>query len=254
MTFTRSLRRHGTSAPGSSSLIPSDVALANGAVKLDAVILYADLAHSTRLARKLDRSVTAKIVRAYLSTMTQLVKNSGGEVRSFDGDRVMGVFVGASKNSSAANCALKMNYVVSKILRPKAEARFPSLAKNGLGIAHCVGIHASPVLVVRGWRSRHQRPCVRRLGSKPGRKAQRDPEQPLPLLHHAHGVRETQPRRPNQLTGQADVDASTSQARRRDVGLLPVELVATAVATPSVGRGFAFPREERSLGRPPPPR
>ncbi len=125
------------------------VALANGAVKLDAVILYADLAHSTRLARKLNRSVTAKIVRAYLSTMTQLVKNSGGEVRSFDGDRVMGVFVGSSKNSSAANCALKMNYVVSKILRPKAEARFPSLAKNGLGIAHCVGVHASPVLVVR---------------------------------------------------------------------------------------------------------
>lgn len=127
-----------------------DVALVNGAVKLDAVILYADLAQSTRLARNLDRSVTAKIVRAYLSTMTQLVKSAGGEVRSFDGDRVMGIFVGSSKNSSAANCALKMNYVVSKILRPKAQAKFPSLVKNNLGIAHCVGIHASPVLVVRG--------------------------------------------------------------------------------------------------------
>jgi uridylate cyclase len=127
-----------------------DVALTDGAVELDAVLLYADLAHSTRLARKFDRSVAAKIVRAYLSTMTQVVKNAGGEVRSFDGDRVMGVFVGNSKNSSAANCALKMNHVVTKILRPKAEAKFPSLVKNGFRLAHCVGIHGSSVLVVRG--------------------------------------------------------------------------------------------------------
>jgi class 3 adenylate cyclase len=127
-----------------------DVALTDGAVKLDAVMLYADLAHSTRLARKFDRSVAAKVVRAYLSTMTQLVKNAGGEVRSFDGDRVMGVFVGKSKNSSAANCALKMNHVVTKVLRPKAEAKFPSLVKTGFHLAHCVGVHGSPVLVVRG--------------------------------------------------------------------------------------------------------
>jgi adenylate cyclase len=136
----------------SGLVVPStdDVALADGAVKLDAVMLYADLAHSTRLSRKFDRSVAAKIVRAYLSTMTQLVKNAGGEVRSFDGDRVMGVFVGASKNSSAADCALKMNHIVTKVLRPKADAKFPSLVKNGFRLAHCVGIHASPVLVVRG--------------------------------------------------------------------------------------------------------
>ena len=127
-----------------------DVALATGAVKLDAVMLYADLAHSTELARRFDRQVAAKIVRAYLSAMTQLVKNAGGEIRSFDGDRVMGVFIGNSKHSSAANCALKMNHVVTKILRPKAEARFPSLVRNGFRLTHCAGIHTSQVLVVRG--------------------------------------------------------------------------------------------------------
>jgi adenylate cyclase len=68
-----------------------DVNLSDGAVKLDAVILYADLYHSTELARTFSYSVAAKIVRAYLSSMTRLVKNAGGEVRSFDGDRVMGV-------------------------------------------------------------------------------------------------------------------------------------------------------------------
>ena len=30
--------------------------------------------------------------------MTQLVKSNGGEVRSFDGDRVMGIFIGDGKN------------------------------------------------------------------------------------------------------------------------------------------------------------
>jgi adenylate cyclase len=126
------------------------VALANGAVRLDATVLYADLFHSTRLVRAVDRSVAAKVVRAYLSTMTQMVKARGGQVRSFDGDRVMGIFVGDAKNSSAAKCALQMEYVVAKSLRPKAEAKFPSLVAKGFKIEHCVGVASGPVFVVRG--------------------------------------------------------------------------------------------------------
>jgi class 3 adenylate cyclase len=126
-----------------------DVALANGAVKLQAVVLYADLADSTQLARVFPRSVAAKIVRAYLSSMTRIIKSRGGEVRSFDGDRVMGVFVGSAKNSSAAKCALNMKYVVTKILRPKAEAKFPSLVEKGFAIQHCAGVASSDVFVVR---------------------------------------------------------------------------------------------------------
>jgi class 3 adenylate cyclase len=124
-----------------------DVALSNGAVKLDVAVLYADLAHSTQLARK-NKSVAAKVVRAYLSTMTRLVKANGGVVRSFDGDRVMGIFTGDSKNSSAAKCALQMKYVVTKVLRPKAQNKFSSL--SDFAITHGVGVSRSEVLVVRG--------------------------------------------------------------------------------------------------------
>ena len=127
-----------------------DVVLKGGAVKLDAVILYADLFHSTALAQKTPRTTAAKVVRAYLSSMTRLITAQGGSVRSFDGDRVMGIFVGDNKNTAAAKCALKMNYVVTKILRPKAKAQFGSITKNGIEIAHCAGIHRSEVLVVRG--------------------------------------------------------------------------------------------------------
>ena len=133
-------------------LVPKteDVNLSNGAVKLDAVLLYADLCHSTELARTFPRSVAAKIVRTYLSSMTTLINRIGGEVRSFDGDRVMGVFVGANKNSAAAKCALQMNYVVTKVLRPRAEEKFPSLKEKRFAVQHCVGIASSDVFVVRG--------------------------------------------------------------------------------------------------------
>jgi adenylate cyclase len=127
-----------------------DVALSNGAVKLEAVVLYADLFHSTELATTFKYSVAAKVVRAYLSSMARLVKSNGGEVRSFDGDRVMGIFIGDGKNSAAAKCALQMQYIVQEVLRPKAEAKFPSLVKERFKIEHCVGIAQSDVFIVRG--------------------------------------------------------------------------------------------------------
>jgi class 3 adenylate cyclase len=128
----------------------NDVKLSDGAVKLDAVLLYADLYHSTELTRTFQRSMAAKVVRAYLSSMATLINKSGGEIRSFDGDRVMGVFVGSNKNTAAAKCALQMNYVVTRILRPRAEEKFPSLIEKGFAVQHCVGIASSEVLVVRG--------------------------------------------------------------------------------------------------------
>lgn len=137
--------RDGTVVPNTD-----DVALANGAVRLEAVFLYADLVHSTELQRQFDNRMVAKIVRAYLSSMSQLIKSHGGDVRSFDGDRVMGVFIGNAKNSNAAKCGLKMKYAVDKILRPKAEAKFSSLTTKGFTIRHCAGIARSEVLVVRG--------------------------------------------------------------------------------------------------------
>lgn len=136
--------RNGTVVPENE-----DVVLANGGVNLDAVILYSDLADSTKLARTFSNQIAAKIVRAFLASMTTLIQDSGGAVRSFDGDRVMGVYVGESKNSAATKCALQMNYVVKKLLRPAAEARFPLLKEKGYVISHCSGVASSKVLVVR---------------------------------------------------------------------------------------------------------
>ena len=88
------------------------VALTGGAVELDATFLYADLAHSSLMAKELDRRVAARILKAFLATTARLVRTRGGTIVSFDGDRILGVFDGKVKNTAAAKCALQIKHVV----------------------------------------------------------------------------------------------------------------------------------------------
>lgn len=127
----------------------ADVALAGGAVRLDATMLYADLADSTELAMGVDRRVVAKVYKSFLAAATRVIRARGGAVRSFDGDRVMGVFVGDAKNSIAAKCALQINYAFTKVVRPKLEAKYTALGDGTHPLRHAVGVDTSEVLVVR---------------------------------------------------------------------------------------------------------
>jgi adenylate cyclase len=127
----------------------TDVALEGGAVRLDATVLYADLAQSSRLVTDFNQKTAGKVIRLFLHCMCKLITAYDGTITSFDGDRVMGVFLGDSKNSNAATCALKMNYVVSQVIEPKVKEYFTSLNEAGFGISHCVGVDTSPILAVR---------------------------------------------------------------------------------------------------------
>jgi adenylate cyclase len=126
-----------------------DVNLSNGAVRLEAAYLYADLADSTTLARDFDKRTAARVVRAYLHVMSKLVRTWGGEIRSFDGDRVMGIFIGDAKRSNAATCCLKMNWAFLNIIRPTVEAKRPVLKEGGYTLEHCAGVDIGEVLIVR---------------------------------------------------------------------------------------------------------
>lgn len=132
-------------------LVPTTdtVALAGGAVKLNATMLYADLADSTDLAMNYDKRVASKVFKCFLTCCSKLIRARGGDIRSFDGDRVMGVFVGDTKNSNAAKCALNINYVFLKIVKPKLEAKYESLKSGPYKLGHCVGIDTSEMLIVR---------------------------------------------------------------------------------------------------------
>lgn len=136
--------RDGTVIPSSDT-----VTLKNGAVKMDATFLYADLAGSSVLAQNCPWETTAKIIRTYLTCATRLIKHYNGKIRSFDGDRVMGIFVGGRKNTDAVRCALALNWMVAKVIDPKSTAKFQSIKKNNIKIRHCVGIDTGECRAVR---------------------------------------------------------------------------------------------------------
>jgi len=97
-----------------------------------------------------DKRIAAKVFKSFLSCSTRLIKEHGGKIRSFDGDRVMGVFIGQTKNTAAAKCALKINYAFLKVIKPKLENKYPALKTGSYKLAHCVGIDTSEVLIIRG--------------------------------------------------------------------------------------------------------
>src|SRR5690606_40277978 len=76
--------------------VPStnDVAHKNGAVRIEAAFLYADLAASTDLQKRYVDTFAAKAIRMYLGGASSIIRHFEGTIKSFDGDRVMGVFTG----------------------------------------------------------------------------------------------------------------------------------------------------------------
>jgi adenylate cyclase len=63
---------------------------------------------------------------------------------------MMGIFIGNYKNTSAAKCALQINYAFLKIVRPMLEAKYENLRSGPYKLAHYVGVNTSNVLAVRG--------------------------------------------------------------------------------------------------------
>lgn len=124
------------------------IALAGGAVKLDATMLYADLADSTNLAIH-DRRIAARVFKLFLASSARVIRNRGGHIRSFDGDRIMAVFIGDTKNTNAAKAALNIHHIVANILRPKLAAKYDIFKNGTFTLRHCTGIDTSEMLVIR---------------------------------------------------------------------------------------------------------
>jgi adenylate cyclase len=128
---------------------PGTVMLMGGAVDIDAAVLYADLARSSHLASEFDERVGAKVVKSFLACTSHLISHHHGKVTSFDGDRVMGVFVGPDKETSAAMCGLEINWAVSQVILPHVGAQFQSLRTANYLMSHAVGIDTGRVFAVR---------------------------------------------------------------------------------------------------------
>jgi class 3 adenylate cyclase len=138
---TRWAVREGDKVPDAE-----DVQLGNDAVRLDGTVLYADLADSTAMVKSQPDWYAAEVYKSYLVSACRIIRENGGEITAFDGDRVMAVYIGSMKNTSAAKTALQINYVVSAVLNPKLKQRYPN---QNYQIRQVVGIDTSKLFVAR---------------------------------------------------------------------------------------------------------
>lgn len=135
--------RTGQVVPSTSSIAHS-----NGAVKVEATYLYADLADSTEMQKLFGSDFAARVHRMYLGAASDIIREAGGSIKSFDGDRVMGIFMGTSMRTSATTAALKINWAVHSIINELTKTK-PRSDGSWWTVEHGVGIDCGEALIVR---------------------------------------------------------------------------------------------------------
>ncbi len=125
---------------------PDSVTFGNDAVRLDGTVLYADLAQSTALVNGYKPWFAAEIYKAYLRCAARIIGNAGGTITAYDGDRIMAVFIGGRKNTSAAKCALQINWAVLEVINPAIKEKYP---KSNYVVSQAVGVDTSSLFVAK---------------------------------------------------------------------------------------------------------
>lgn len=134
--------RKGQSVPE-----PENLKLSNDAVEFErATILYADLAGSTALVDSKPWWFSAEVYKTFLLCAAKIVRAEGGAITSYDGDRIMGIWVGSSQTGPAVRAALKINYAVQHIINPALASQH---ASQNYKIKQVVGIDTSAIRAAR---------------------------------------------------------------------------------------------------------
>ena len=126
---------------------PEDLLLSNDARYFKrATILYADLSGSTYLVDQESWQVAGEVYKTYLLCAAKLIRSLDGVIAAYDGDRIMGVFIGDYQTSSAAKCGLKINWAVRNIINPALKAQYPN---SSYEVKQVVGIDTSEIRAAR---------------------------------------------------------------------------------------------------------
>ena len=130
------------------SVVPTEdtLKLYNDGVDLEATVLYADISESTKLVDGYKAYFAAEVYKAFLRCAARIIRTEGGSITAYDGDRVMAVFVGDAKNSTAARTALKINWAAKALVQPAIKSRHPDTTYV---LRHTVGIDTSKLRVAR---------------------------------------------------------------------------------------------------------
>ncbi|MDC7806380.1 adenylate/guanylate cyclase domain-containing protein [Luteimonas sp BLCC-B24] len=112
---------------------------------ISACILYADLSKSTEMVGRVRREVAASYYKAFLSAAAKLIRHNGGEIRAYDGDRVMGIFIGDGKEDRAVRCGLNLKHIMDMIVNPT----FAAVWSDHQPLLYTVGIDTGEVLACK---------------------------------------------------------------------------------------------------------
>ena len=123
----------------------SDLKLGNDGVILDATVLYADMTDSTGLVDGYKDWFAAEVYKSYLLAACHVIRNNAGSITSFDGDRVMGIFIAKNKNTIAAKTALQISFITAQI-NEKLKKTYPTSTYQ---LKQTIGIDTSKILVAR---------------------------------------------------------------------------------------------------------
>jgi len=133
--------RNGSVVPS-----PADIKLSNDAVHFPrATVLYADLDGSTDLVEKRTWMLAGEVYKTFLYATSRLIRKHGGSIVSYDGDRVMGIFISNAQCNDAVSCALEINYAIKQIVQPQMS----KVWQTDLRIRHVVGVDTSAIRTAR---------------------------------------------------------------------------------------------------------
>lgn len=120
--------------------------------EIDVCMLFIDIRESTKIIDNVRRTTAARMYKSFLWWVAKIAKENSGELRSFNGDWVLIVFMGESKRTNACKAALQMNWFWKNKLKPKLDAIFTKngwLVEEGIEFDFWIWIDVGKVLVVR---------------------------------------------------------------------------------------------------------
>lgn len=124
----------------------SRLTLKNTAITIDGAVLYADLDGSTAMVDGYKNWFAAEIYKTYLYCCARIIAAQGGVVTAYDGDRVMAVFIGEGKETSAAKAALNIKWAVDDIVMPKHKEVYKD---DTYSLKHVTGIDTCELFVAK---------------------------------------------------------------------------------------------------------
>lgn len=129
-------------------VVPTEDSLTHGntGVHIDATVLYADIDGSTGMVDAMTDMMAAEYYKAYLECSAKLIKDNGGTITAYDGDRVMAIFMGDEQVENAVTAALQINWAVQEIINPTFTAVYQGQHRE---LRHNIGIDKSKILAAK---------------------------------------------------------------------------------------------------------